>query len=76
MIFLLRKAELTEIPEKHLEFIGKINNVSIPTRYPDDLQRAIQIYSKPVAEEHLSQTKEILQWLQKHPNLRQDSTEN
>jgi HEPN domain-containing protein len=72
---LLRKATLPSIPKNHLDFIGKINNASVPTRYPDDLQRAIQIYSKSVAEEYLAQTKEVLEWLQAHPNLQDNSTQ-
>jgi len=27
-----------DLPQKHLDFVGKINTASIPTRYPDDLQ--------------------------------------
>lgn len=76
LIFLLRKAALTNIPEYHLDFIGKINNASVPTRYPDDLQRVIQIYSKSVAEEYLTQTKEVLEWLEAHPNLQGKSTQS
>lgn len=43
LIYLIRKAGL-ELPQPLLEFIGKINNASIPTRYPDDLQRALREY--------------------------------
>ncbi len=35
LIYLVKKCEL-ELPENHLDFIGKINTASIPTRYPDD----------------------------------------
>ena len=76
LILLLRKAALTEMPENYLEFIGKINNVSIPTRYPEDLQRAINAYSKSVATEYLAQTKEVVQWLQAHPNLQENLAPN
>lgn len=40
LIYLVKKCEL-ELPEKYLDFIGKINTASIPTRYPDDLQRSL-----------------------------------
>jgi HEPN domain-containing protein len=36
LIYLVKKCEL-ELPETYLDFIGKINTASIPTRYPDDL---------------------------------------
>jgi HEPN domain-containing protein len=52
-----------------LDFIGKINTASIPTRYPDDLQRSLKEYPKSVAKNYLTQTQEIIQWLKDHPNL-------
>ncbi len=68
LIYLVKKSEL-EIPENYLDFIGKINTASIPTRYPDDLQRALKEYPKSVAQDYLAQTQELLQWLRTHPNL-------
>lgn len=68
LIYLIKKSEL-ELTENHLDFIGKINTASIPTRYPDDLQRSLSEYPKPVAEDYLNQTMEIIQWLKQHPNL-------
>lgn len=68
LIYLVKKCEL-EISETHLDFIGKINTASIPTRYPDDLQRALKEYPKSVAKDYLSQTNEIVLWLKQHPNL-------
>ncbi len=69
LIYLLRKASLTQMPGDYLKFLGKINNASVPTRYPDDLQRAMKEYDAPIAQSYLSQTKEVLQWLHQHPNL-------
>ncbi len=68
LIYLVKKAEL-ELPETYLDFIGKINTASIPTRYPEDLQRSLKDYPKSVAKDYLSQTQEIIQWLKEHPNL-------
>jgi len=68
LIYLVKKCEL-ELSENHLDFIGKINTASIPTRYPDDLQRALKEYPKSVAKDYLSQTTELVQWLKQHPNL-------
>ena len=68
LIYLVKKCEL-ELPEKHLDFIGKINTASIPTRYPDDLQRALKEYPKSVATDYLEQTTELVLWLKQHPNL-------
>jgi HEPN domain-containing protein len=68
LIYLVKKSEL-ELPETYLDFIGKINTASIPTRYPDDLQRSLKEYPEPVARDYLEQTEKILQWLKQHPNL-------
>ena len=68
LIYLVKKCEL-ELPETYLDFIGKINTASIPTRYPEDLQRSLKEYPKSVAKDYLSQTQGIIQWLKEHPNL-------
>ena len=56
LIYLVKKSEL-ELPERHLDFVGKINTASIPTRYPDDLQRALKEYQKSVANLTMSHFK-------------------
>ncbi|MCS7010640.1 MAG: HEPN domain-containing protein [Anaerolineales bacterium] len=68
LIYLVKKSML-ELPPAHLDFIGKINTASIPTRYPDDLQRALQEYPEPVARDCLKQTEEVVEWLRHHSNL-------
>jgi HEPN domain-containing protein len=68
LIVLVKKCEL-ELSDKHLDFIGKINTASIPTRYPDDLQRSLKEYPKSVAQSYLNKTVEIVEWLVRHPNL-------
>jgi HEPN domain-containing protein len=68
LIYLIKTCGL-KIPERDLDFIGKINTASIPTRYPDDLQRSIKEYPKSIAKDYLRQTTEIILWLKQHPNL-------
>src|SRR3990172_9799272 len=68
LIYLVKKSELS-LPQPHLEFIGKINNVSIVTRYPEDLQRTLLDYPEPIVRDYLKHTDEVLQWLRQHPNL-------
>jgi HEPN domain-containing protein len=68
LIYLVKKCEI-DLPQGHLDFIGKINTASIPTRYPDDLQRSLKEYTKSVARDYLDQTTELIQWLKQHPNL-------
>lgn len=59
LIYLVKKCEL-QLPGNHLDFIGKINTASIPTRYPDDLQRSLKEYPKSVAKDYLNQTIELV----------------
>ena len=68
LIYLVKKCEI-KLPGNYLDFIGKINTASIPTRYPDDLQRSLKEYPKSVAKDYLNQTMELVQWLKQHPNL-------
>lgn len=68
LIYLVKKSGL-EMPQAHLEFVGKINTASIPTRYPEDLQRAISDYPESIAKDYLRQTEVITLWLKQHPNL-------
>jgi HEPN domain-containing protein len=69
LIYLVKTSGL-QLPEKFLDFIGKINTASIPTRYPDDLQKSLKEYPKSVAKEYLEQTEEIIEWLKQHPTLK------
>ena len=47
LIYCSSKAEL-DLPLPYLDFIGIINSASIPTRYPEDLQRALHEYPEPI----------------------------
>jgi HEPN domain-containing protein len=62
-----------DIPQESLEFIGRINNASIPTRYPDDIRRIVKDYPEPVARKYLEKATEIIRWLREHPNLKTSS---
>lgn len=68
LIYLVKKAGLA-LPQAHLEFLGKINNASVPTRYPEDLQRMLTQYPESVVRDYLEETEEVLKWLRQHPNL-------
>jgi HEPN domain-containing protein len=69
LIYLVKRSGI-EITTKNLEFIGKINNASIPTRYPEDIQEAIKEYNREVAKEYLNKTEEVVAWLKTDPRLK------
>jgi len=68
LLFLVRRLELA-VPKTHLEFIGVINNASIPTRYPEDLKRIVSQYPRTTAISYLSKTKRAITWLGKSSRL-------
>ena len=56
-------------PEKLFEFVSKINNVSIVTRYPEDFSKLVDVYPENIAKEYFEQTKEVLAWLRQNEKL-------
>jgi HEPN domain-containing protein len=62
LIFLMKKSGAKPSTE-YLEFLGKLNNASIPTRYPEDIQQAIKEYNEDIADEYLKQTERVITWL-------------
>ena len=68
LIYLVRRAKITP-SQAHLDFLGKINAASVPTRYPEDLGKVLAAYPKGVAAEYLATTKEVFAWLKQDPRL-------
>lgn len=62
LIYLLKLAGV-ELEQEVVDFLGKINNVSVPTRYPEDLAQAIAAFSEVVAQDYLRETEEAMKWL-------------
>jgi len=68
LLFLVREIGL-DMPKLHLDFVGIINNASIPTRYPEDLSKLVSQYPRRTATSYLSKTKRAIKWLRKAPRL-------
>lgn len=62
LLFFIKELALL-VPQELLDFIGKLNDASVVTRYPEDLQKAIRAYPRRVTQEYLKKTKEVLRWL-------------
>lgn len=60
--FLTKQIEL-KIPELLQDFMEDLNDLSVPTRYPDELESLLKQYKKDKTEKILIQTKELLLWL-------------
>jgi len=69
LIYLLKLGNI-QLPPELFNFIAKINNASIVTRYPEDFSKILEAYPKSVAKEYLSKTKEIHECLKKHKTLK------
>jgi HEPN domain-containing protein len=52
-----------EIDSEKRDFVDSLNNLSIPIRYPDELERLIKDYRKENTEGVLKKTEELLKWL-------------
>lgn len=52
-----------EIDTEKRDFIDNLNNLSVPTRYPEELERLLRDYKKEETEDVLKKTKELLKWL-------------
>ncbi len=58
LIYLIKLGNIKLISES-FDFIAKINNASIITRYPEDFSKILEAYPKNIAEEYLSKTNEV-----------------
>lgn len=68
LIDLALRAKLTFSKEDQ-EFLGKINDASAVTRYPEDLSKIVSDYPEPVAGEYLRRTKEVTAWIRRDARL-------
>jgi len=62
LIFLVEKIKL-ELSEDLYDFIFTLNGVSVPTRYPDELQKLQKDYNTAKTRVLLEKSKEALKWL-------------
>jgi HEPN domain-containing protein len=62
LIYLVKKTDLTLSP-LHQDFLKVLNDLSVPTRYPDEIEKLLKQCKKERTEKLLNPTKELLQWL-------------
>lgn len=66
----LSKAVVLKLPEKHLETLESLNDLSIVTRYPEDIDALVKAFKKERVEGYLKRTKELIKWLKKDKRLK------
>jgi len=62
LIYLLNKAGVKP-PEIIGRFLVKLNEASVVTRYPDNIERLQRDYTKDVVRDIVSKSKEALEWI-------------
>lgn len=62
LIFLIEKLQL-EPPDDLYELVFSLNRVSIPTRYPDDIEKMKKEYNKRKTAVFVEKGKGVLRWL-------------
>jgi HEPN domain-containing protein len=62
LVFFIEELKLE--PDKTiLKFIIKLNQLSIFSRYPEDLQKVKDFYNKSYSKDFLDNTEKVLQWI-------------
>ena len=68
LIYLLKLAGI-QIPEELFDFVAKINNASIVTRYPENFSKLIEVYPEDIAKKYFINTQKVIAWLKRHKTL-------
>lgn len=69
LFYLVKLADLN-IPEEYKPILMHLNEVSVPTRYPEDMNKLVRDYGSNVARKYLEETKALLKWLKAQANLK------
>jgi HEPN domain-containing protein len=62
LVYLLNKIGIKP-PEVQAKFLIKLNEASVPTRYPETLELLKRDYTQGVVEDILFKSKEVLEWI-------------
>jgi HEPN domain-containing protein len=69
LLFLSKEASL-DVSEEHLKVLGALNDLSIATRYPEDIDELVKSFSRKRAKDYLTKTKDLLRWLKRDERLK------
>ncbi|NOZ68066.1 MAG: HEPN domain-containing protein [Deferribacteres bacterium] len=69
LLYLIKLADI-KIPQDLFDFVAKINNASVVTRYPEDFNKLIESYPEKVVEEYLKDAERVLKWLKQNEKLK------
>lgn len=63
--YLCNKVKLN-LPEELQKFVDRLNDLSVPSRYPDELDRVLKQYDKRRTQEILKDSTKLLLWLKRN----------
>ncbi len=69
LIYLINETGL-EVPEEHRETLGSLNDLSVVTRYPEDMKALVKAFSRERVGAYLTKTKRLLKWLKQDKRLK------
>lgn len=69
LIYLLNATGI-ELAEQHLETLESLNDLSIVTRYPEDIDAKVKAFKQKKVADYLKKTKELIKWLKKDKRLK------
>jgi len=69
LLFLSKEVSL-EVPEDHLKVLEALNDLSIATRYPEDIDALVKSFKRRRVENYLARTRNLLRWLKKDARLK------
>jgi HEPN domain-containing protein len=55
-----------KLPDEYRKFMDNLNDLSVPTRYPDEIGKLVKEYSKSKTTIILKLTKRLLSWLKEN----------
>jgi len=63
LIYFIERLEI-KIDSDIQNYIAMLNNVSVPTRYPENLEKMIKVFTEERTGEILKRGKEVLSWIE------------
>ena len=62
LVYLLKKIDIKP-PEKAGKFIVRLNEASVATRYPEDIEELQKKYTKKDVQNILAEAREVIEWI-------------
>jgi HEPN domain-containing protein len=69
LVYLMNEADV-DVPEVHLKTVESLNDISVVTRYPEDIRALVKAFKKERAEDYLKKSKALLKWLKRDTRLK------